>query len=77
MTLLEQFLRDLHPTARVISRGEATVLDNTVPAAEVSNLYGQRIVWGVFNVDKGKFKGLRLANDANTDDVSYVADMPA
>jgi hypothetical protein len=28
-------------------------------------------VWGVFDVDRGKYKGKRMANNANTDGVVY------
>jgi hypothetical protein len=47
-------------------------MGNEVPAALVRNLYGQEIVWGQFNCDRGKYKGKNLANNANTDEVVYV-----
>ena len=69
---LDEFLQHLHHTSKLLSRGHAEVLGHTRPAALVRNLYGQEIVWGVFNCDRGKFKGKRLANNANTDEVNYV-----
>jgi len=71
-TQLDEFLRNLHPSTKVLSRGKATVLGNTVPAVLVRTLYGQEIVWGEFNCDRGKFKGKRLTNDAATEEVIYV-----
>ena len=71
MNTLEQFLNNIHPSTTVISHGYATVMDNTAPAVELKNLYGQHIVWGMFSVSRGKFKGA-LANNANTEDVVYI-----
>ena len=71
--MLDEFVRSLHPSTTLISRGKATVLGHTVDAVLVRNLYGQEIVWGMFNCDKGKFKGKRLANSAATEEVVYEA----
>lgn len=68
---LEIFVGNLHPSTKLLSRGNATVMDREVCAAKVRNLYGQEIVWGLFSVDKGKFKG-KLANSASTEGVTYV-----
>ena len=46
-------------------------MDREVDAVLVRNLYGQKIVWGLFSVSRGKFKG-GLANSGNTEDVSYT-----
>lgn len=70
MSPIEAFVASLHPTSSVINYGQATVMDRTVDAVLVTNLYGQEIVWGLFSVDKGKFKG-KLANNANTEGVEY------
>lgn len=67
---LKVFVDNLHPSAKLVSKGKATVLDREVDAVEIINLYGQRVVWGLFSVNRGKFKG-NLANSANTDDVVY------
>ena len=68
---LEQFIINLHHTCKIINRGLATVMGNTVDAIEVKNLYNQHIVWGMFSTHREKFKG-KLANNANTDDVEYI-----
>jgi hypothetical protein len=60
----------LHPSTEIISKGKAVVLDHTVDAILVRNLYGQEIVWGLFGCSRGKFKGF-LANNANTENVIY------
>lgn len=70
--MIGEFLRGLHPSTTVLSRGFATVLGNTVEAVEVRNLYGQHIVWGEFSCNRGKFKG-KLSNNAATEGVSYEA----
>lgn len=72
MTELDQFITDLHSSCAVLSRGKATIMNSTVDAVEVRNLYGQHIVWGMFSIDnrKGKFVG-KLANNANTEGVIY------
>jgi len=70
-TELDSFINDLHHTCEVVSRGKAVVMGNTVDAAEIKNLYGQVIVWGLFSCARGKFKG-NLANNANTDEVIYL-----
>lgn len=72
MSLLDDFVSNLHPSTDLISTGKATVMGHTVDAALTRNLYGQEIVWGVFNCDRGKFKGKRLSNDAATEGVEYV-----
>lgn len=69
---LEQFISELHPSTALLSKGKATVMDHEVESVKVRNLYGQEIVWGMFSVDKGKFKG-KLANSASTEGVVYVA----
>ena len=69
--MLEEFVSNLHPSATLVSRGTAEVLGHTVDAVKVRNLYGQEVVWGMFNVDKGKFRGKRLANDCATEEVHY------
>ena len=58
---------------KLLARGTATVMGNSVPAHLVLNPYGQRIVWGYFGVARGKFKGT-LANDANTEGVEFCAE---
>ena len=64
-----------HKTTTILSRGMATVLGRTVPAVETrNNIYGQTLVWGMFNVERGKFKGTRLSNNAATEGVSYISD---
>lgn len=68
---LEKFIESIHPSTKLISIGIATVMGNTVDAVLVKNLYGQEIVWGIFNVDKGKYKGNRLANNASVEGVTY------
>lgn len=72
MSELDSFIKGLHPSSDIISYGKATVMDRTVDAVMVYNLYNQKIVWGLFSVDnrKGKFVG-KIANDANTEGVSY------
>lgn len=65
---------NLHRTTTLLSIGNATVMGNIRPAYEVMNLYGQILVWGMFNVDRGKFKGTRLSNNAATEDVVYYAE---
>lgn len=72
---LKEFEAGLNPCSKVLSRGKATVQGNTVDAIKVKNIYGQHIVWGFFNCDKGKFKGNRLSNNAATEDVVYVEDI--
>jgi hypothetical protein len=69
--LLAKFVEGLHPSTTLLSTGKATVMGHTVAAVEVRNLYNQTIVWGVFDVDRGKYKGKRMANNANTDGVVY------
>lgn len=71
---LQKFVDNLHQSSTLISTGQAEVLGHVVDAVEVKNLYGQMIVWGMFNCVKGKFKGKGLANNANTDDVRYTRD---
>ena len=74
MDQLDEFVRDLHPSTTLLSRGVANVMGHDVPAVLTRNLYGQEIVWGVFNCDRGKFKGKRLTNSAATEDVNYASD---
>ena len=72
---LDQFVDNLHPTSTLLSRGTATVMEKyIVPAVLVRNMYGQEVVWGQFNCERGKYKGKRLANNANTDEVEYRED---
>lgn len=71
MDQLDEFVRDLHPSTTLLSSGTATVLGHNVPAVLTSNLYRQEVVWGVFNCDRGKFKGKRLTNSAATEEVFY------
>jgi hypothetical protein len=71
MSDIQKFVENLHPSSKVIGFGTAIVMDKECPAVEVTNLYGQTVVWGLFSVDKGKFKG-KLANNANTDSVIYT-----
>lgn len=69
---VDEFVRRLHPTTKLLSRGIAFVAEREHDAVQVRNLYGQEIVWGKFNVERGKYKGKRIANNANTDFVSYT-----
>ena len=69
--MLEEFVNNLHSSSQLLSKGKAVVMEHEVDAVLVKNLYGQEVVWGVFNVDKGKFKGKRLTNDCATEKVSY------
>jgi hypothetical protein len=69
---LEEFVKGLHPSTKLLSTGKAIVMGYTVDAVLIRNLYGQEIVWGMFSVARGKFKG-KLANNANTEDVVYSA----
>lgn len=71
LTELDEFVGRLHPSTTLLSRGKAVVMDREVDAVLVRNLYGQKIVWGLFSVSRGKFKG-GLANSGNTEDVSYT-----
>ncbi len=73
MDQLDEFVSGLHPSTQLLSRGTATVLGHNVPAVLTRNLYGQEIVWGMFNCDRGKFKGKRLTNNAATEEVYYEA----
>lgn len=75
--MLEDFVNGLGSATKLLSRGKATVLGHTVDAVEVENLYGQRIVWGVFNCVRGKFKGNRLTNNAATEGVEYIRNGPS
>lgn len=69
----ETIAKGFHRTTTVLSEGVAAVMGNTVPALETHNsIYGQTLVWGMFNVERGKFKGTRLANNASTEGVEYV-----
>jgi hypothetical protein len=68
MSALKEFEANLHHTTKVLGYGTATVMEKTVDAIWVKNLYGQVIVWGMFSIERGKFKG-KLANDANTEGV--------
>ena len=70
---LEEFIASLHPSTTLLSHGTATVMGNKVDAVLVRNLYGQEIVWGVFNVERGKYKGKKLSNSAATEEVEYNA----
>lgn len=72
--MLEEFVNGLPSCTKLLSRGTATVLGQTVDAVEVETVYGQRIVWGMFNCDKGKFKGKRLTNNAATEEVDYTSE---
>lgn len=67
---LEAFLGKLHKSSSLLSYGIAHVEGRDIPAVEISNLYGQKTVWGLFSVERGKFKG-KLANNANTEGVTY------
>lgn len=67
---MQNFIEGLHPSTIVLSHGFAIMLNNTVEAVEVRNLYGQQIVGGEFSCNCGKFKG-KLSNDAATEGVSY------
>jgi len=72
---LEEFEKSLHKTSKVLSKGTATVLGKRVPAIEVNNrIYNQVLIWGMFSVNRGKFKGA-LANNANTEEVEYERDI--
>jgi hypothetical protein len=71
MDWVDEFIRSLNSCTEVLSTGRAVVLGQTVAAVEVRNLYGQRIVWGKFGCNRGKFKGT-LSNDASTEEVSYT-----
>ena len=68
---MEGFKSTLHKSTRLISEGVAQVMGNVVAAIEVQNLYGQRIVWGMFSVERGKWRG-RLSNNAATEGVIYT-----
>lgn len=68
---LQTFLNNLHPSCTVIGLGTAEVLGNKVDAALIRSLYRQELVWGMFNVEKGKFKGTKLANSASTENVIF------
>ena len=67
---LQSFIDNIHPSSTVLSYGKATVMEKTVDAVLIRNLYKQEIVWGMFGVSRGKFKG-HLANSANTEGVDY------
>ncbi len=71
--VMNKFVENLHHSTQVLSYGKATVMGNTVDAVLLRNLYGQELVWGYFNCDKGKFKGKRLTNSAATEGVNYVS----
>ena len=71
---LNDFVAALHPSSTLLSYGRATVMGHDVDAVLVRNVYGQELVWGFFNCDKGKFKGKPLANSAATEGVSYTSD---
>jgi hypothetical protein len=71
MSALEEFVSNLHSSTTLLERGFATVMENTIDAVLVRNLYGQEIVWGTFNVDRGKYKGNRLTNSASTENVQF------
>lgn len=68
---VEEIQARLHHSSTLLSIGKAEVMGNVVDAYEVRNLYGQVLVWGMFNVDRGKFKGNRLTNNAATECVKY------
>lgn len=70
---LEEFKNNLHSSSSIVNNGMVMIMDHTVDAVEVRNLYGQHVVWGMFSVDnrKGKFVG-KLANNANTEGVEYI-----
>ena len=70
MNTLEELINNLHFSSTLLSRGKAKVMDREMDAVLIRNLYGQEIVWGMFSVEKGKFKG-KLANNANTEEVTY------
>jgi hypothetical protein len=72
--MLDEFIANLHPSTKILSRGTATVMGNKVDSVLVRNLYGQEIVWGVFNVERGKYKGKKLTNSAATEEVVYLPD---
>lgn len=69
---LQNFKDNLHPSTTILCEGKAVVMGNVVDAILVRNLYGQEIVWGFFNCDKGKFKGTKLSNDAATEGVAFI-----
>lgn len=71
--VLQKFVDNLHPSTELLSTGRAYCQGREVDAVVVRNLYGQEIIWGMFSCDRGKFKG-RLANNANTDGVTYIGD---
>lgn len=71
--LVQRLINGLHPSSTVLSIGIATVAGREHDAVLLRNLYKQEIVWGRFNVERGKYKGKKLANNANTDEVSYKA----
>jgi hypothetical protein len=68
--LINEFVKGLHSSSKVVGYGTVTVLGNTVDAVVVRNLYGQLIAWGGFSVERGKFKG-KLANNANTEGADF------
>ena len=68
---LKKFVDELHPSTKLLSIGKAFVMGNIVDAVEVKNIYNQIIVWGMFSVNRGKFRG-GLANNANTEYVEYT-----
>jgi hypothetical protein len=68
----DEFQSRLHPPTKLVSVGDATVLERTVPAARITNLYGQDIVFGDFSTHKGKFKG-KPSQSAATEGVRYVS----
>jgi hypothetical protein len=70
--MLEDFANNLHLSTQLLSRGTAMVMGHEVEAVKVRNLYGQEVVWGEFNCNRGKFKGNRITNDATTEGVEYV-----
>ncbi len=72
MNNLEDFIRTLHPSTKVLSYGIATIkeFDKTVDAVKTISVYNQEIVWGCFSVHKGKWKG-KFSNNASTEGVDY------
>jgi hypothetical protein len=69
--MLSDFIAGLHRSTKLLSIGRATVLGRTVDACLVRNLYGQEIVWGPFDCDRGKFKGKKISNNSATEGVAY------
>ena len=69
---VNEFLAGLAPCTEVLSTGTATVMGHTVPAVLVRTVYGQELVFGKFNTERGKFKGKRVSQNATTEGVRYV-----